>query len=276
MRTTTCFDGIDNSNEAIVLRRLISSWLFTSLTSFSALATTFPIARFQPLAYTVELFRILLIGIVRSTFTFARFAGLSLVNVPLLGACRPECFTDPFLQCHHFVLFALELGQLFAEQMLDTLVQLHVVLRYECDGLAGPSGTCGTTNPMDVVLAVHRDVQIQHYVHVRNVETAGSNVGGDKNLACLRFELVQCRQPLVLCHLTVQWYGSESKRTQHQCRADRIVAGAAENHKTVAGQFVQHVHEVNVLEAGRYEEIVLKQFLHRLVLARHFHLDRIA
>uniref|UniRef100_A0A2M3ZNB6 Putative secreted peptide n=1 Tax=Anopheles braziliensis TaxID=58242 RepID=A0A2M3ZNB6_9DIPT len=229
-----------------------SSWL--------SLISALLAARLEPFASPIELLGIV---IVRTTgrgcpsFTLHSLADLPLLDVLLLHACRSLCFGDALLQGHHFVLFALVLGQLLRQQVLDALIQLHVVLRDEGDGLTGATRPSRTSNPVNVVLTVHRNVQIQHHIDMRYVETTRCHIGRDQYLARLGFELVQCSQAFVLCHLPMQRYGGQSERPQHQRRPDGVVAGAAENHETIARQLVQDVHQIDVLVLGRNEDVVL-------------------
>ena len=58
----------------------------------------------------------------------------------------------PLLKGHHFILDCLVEGQLLADQLLDALVQLDVVLRHEGDGLPRPARPRRPAHAVDVVL----------------------------------------------------------------------------------------------------------------------------
>jgi hypothetical protein len=79
---------------------------------------------------------------------------------------------DPFVQNHDLLFDGLEEGQLLSDKVLDSLVQLDVVLGNERDGLAGAARAGSSPNAVDVVFAVRRDVVVDDDVNVRNVQTS--------------------------------------------------------------------------------------------------------
>ena len=80
------------------------------------------------------------------------------------------CFSDT-LQEHEYALLLgrVEL-QLLADQGLDTLKELDIVLRDERDRTSTTTSSCRTTDSMDVVLAVGRDIKVEDQVYVRDIE----------------------------------------------------------------------------------------------------------
>ena len=73
----------------------------------------------------------------------------------------------------------------------------------ECDCLAGASSPGCPTNSMDVVLGVGGNVEIDHYVDVRYIQTTASHVGCHQDGVTLTLELIQCSQSLGLAQLAV-------------------------------------------------------------------------
>ena len=61
-------------------------------------------------------------------------------------------FGHSFLQSHNIRLFNGEEGQLKPEQVLDALVQLHVVLGDKGDGFTSATGSGCAPHSMDVIL----------------------------------------------------------------------------------------------------------------------------
>ena len=55
-------------------------------------------------------------------------------------------------ECHDLVVDGLVEGQLLADEVLDPLVQLDVVLRHEGDGLPGTTRPRRPTHPVNVIL----------------------------------------------------------------------------------------------------------------------------
>ncbi len=98
------------------------------------------------------------------------------------------------LQNHHLLVRSLIQRQLLADQMLNALKELHVVLSHERDGFARAAGARRTAHTMNVVLGVSGYVKVDDHVHVRNVEASAGHVCREQNRACLRLELVQRAQ----------------------------------------------------------------------------------
>jgi hypothetical protein len=60
-------------------------------------------------------------------------------------------FTDGVGQRHHSLFVARVLIEFALDQVLDALIQLHVVLSDESDGASRAAGTSGATDAMDVI-----------------------------------------------------------------------------------------------------------------------------
>ena len=56
------------------------------------------------------------------------------------------------------------------DELLDLLEDLHVVLRDESDGAAGPASTGGAADPVNVVFGVGGDVVVENAVDTGDVQ----------------------------------------------------------------------------------------------------------
>ena len=141
--------------------------------------------------------------------------------------------------------------ELLAQQRLDALVQLHVVLRDERHGEPVPPRPSGAPYPVDVVLAVGRDVVVQYHVNRRDVEAPARDVGRHQDAPRAGFELVEGAEPLRLRHLPVQARGGEAEVAQQQGGALGVGALGGEDEHGLAGAGVarQGRHQVHVLAA---------------------------
>ena len=102
----------------------------------------------------------------------------------------------------------------------------------------------GPAHPMDVILAVGRDVKVNNNVHMRDIKSSACHVCCQQNRSRFGFELVETRQPLVLIHLTIEGDRSEAEAPQHQRQPQRGRARAAEDHKRVPSHLVQNVDQI--------------------------------
>ncbi len=135
-----------------------------------------------------SLFLLLLLVVVIVSFPFPSTSTCSISHLRLGDPLRLE---DALIEEHHLAVDRLVEGQLLADEVLNALVQLHVVLRDQCHGLPVPPGASRPSHPVDVRLRVRGNVVVHHNVHVGNVQAAGGDVGGQQNGARLRLELVQ-------------------------------------------------------------------------------------
>ena len=91
----------------------------------------------------------------------------------------------------------------------DTLEELDIVLGHEGDRLATAPSTCGTTDSVNIVLRVGRQVIVDDEVDRGDIEPTRGDVGRDEDGLGARFELVQSSESLRLRELTVQGDGRE-------------------------------------------------------------------
>ena len=106
------------------------------------------------------------------------------------------------------------------------------------------------------------------------VKASRSNVSGEENRSRFSFKLIQTRQPLVLTHLPIKRYSCESETSEQERKSESGAASAAKDHEGVAGQLVEDVHQVDLLELERDEEIILQQLFDHLITSRNFNLNR--
>ena len=190
-----------------------------------------------------------------------------------------------FQQNKRHLLLTRILLQLLPNQLLDSLVILHVVLRYETDRMSRATGTCRSSHAMNVVLSVARNVEVQHKVHVGNIETARCDVRGDEDVARALSELVQRAQTLLLRHLSMETDCFEAEVAKHQRQTLSGGACGDEDDDGLPAEFVQDEGQVAVLILGgdkhilhvkrRNEKHLLNERTHSLVLGRYLDLHRI-
>ena len=156
---------------------------------------------------------------------------------------------------------------------LPTVGELHIVLGHERDGAPGSARSGRPAHPLAIVLAVCRNVEVDHDVHVGDVKASRCNVCGKENRSRFCFELIQTRQPFVLAHLPIKRYSCESETSEQERKSESGAASAAKDHEGVAGQLVEDVHQVDLLELERDEEIILQQLVDCLITSRDFNFD---
>ena len=158
----------------------------------------------------------------------------TLALFPHLHRGFPGGLGDPLSEHGHGFLVHGVPVHLFAQDPLDPLEQLDVVLRDERDGFPRSTGTGRSTDPMDVLFRVRGDVVVDDQVDERDIETSttekkggvvsasapGSRTGGGggprrlhspsghvgryQDLSPAALELVQRAQPRTLTQLSVQ------------------------------------------------------------------------
>ena len=103
---------------------------------------------------------------------------------------------------------------------------------------------------MNVVLAVARNVEVQHEVHVGDVEAARSHVGGDEDVTGAFAELVQRAETLLLRHLPVETDRFEAQIAKHQRQTLCRGARGDEDDDRLPAELVQDEGQVAVLVLG--------------------------
>ena len=74
------------------------------------------------------------------------------------------------------LVFALVFGELFANEGLNLLEYLYVVLGHKSDSFPCPSSTGSSADAMHVIFRAAWDVEVDDHVHRRDVETSRSDV----------------------------------------------------------------------------------------------------
>ena len=67
---------------------------------------------------------------------------------------------------------------------------------------------------MNIVLGVSGNVKVEYHIHVGDVQSSTSNIGGHQDGAHLPLELVQGAKTFGLSHLSVQRNGIQTKVAQ--------------------------------------------------------------
>ena len=134
-------------------------------------------------------------------------------------------------------------GQFLSNQLLYSLVQLNIIpnnsnkvglpvpithscktciktchlLCDKCDCFARASCSGRPPDTVDVVLGVSWNVEVDHDVHVRDVQTPAGHVSSNQYGVTPALELVQCTESLGLAQLAVDGDGTEPQTPQQQC-----------------------------------------------------------
>ena len=166
------------------------------------------------------------------------------------------CLRHTFQQNQRHLFLARILLQLLPDQLLDPLVVLHVILRYETDGVSRTACARRSSHAVNVVLAVARNVEVQHEVHVGDVEAARSHVGGDEDVTGAFAELVQRAETLLLRHLPVETDRFEAQVAKHQRQTLCRGARGDEDDDRLPAELVQDEGQVAVLVLGGDEHVL--------------------
>ena len=84
------------------------------------------------------------------------------------------------------------------EHPLDAPQQVDLVDAHQADGLARGTGPTGPADPMDVVLRVPRELEVDDDRQVLDIETAGRDVRGDEDPDIAGLETLERPCPLGL------------------------------------------------------------------------------
>ena len=134
---------------------------------------------------------LIIVGVLRTPLAVSALATIPAVLVSQLLRSLSLGFSYPLGQHQDLLFVAGELGHLLANDALNALQELDIVLRGERDGLSSPARSCCSPDSVDVVLAMSWNVIIYDVVDEGDIETSRGDVCRDKNGASARFELVQ-------------------------------------------------------------------------------------
>mmetsp|Transcript_65427 Transcript_65427/g.133084 ORF Transcript_65427/g.133084 Transcript_65427/m.133084 type:complete len:325 (-) Transcript_65427:267-1241(-) len=186
---------------------------------------------------------------------------------------EPLGLAHPLQQDQDGLFVELVLGELLSQQALQSLVDLDIVLGHHGDGLSRFSRPCRSAHPVDVVLSVTGQVEVDDQVDVGDIEPASRHVRADQDRPRAAGKLVQGTQALGLGHLAVQADGGKSEIAKHQGQPLHVVAGGPEYQHGLSGVFVDEVRQVAILVLGRNEQVGLQEFLGGLKLCGDLDLD---
>lgn len=122
----------------------------------------------------------------------------ALALLPHLHGSLPRRLRDSLPEYSHRLLVHRVPVHLLAQDTLDTLEQLDIVLRDERDGLSRSTRTGRSSDSMNVFLRMRGDVVIDDQVDQRDIQTSRRDVGGHQDLPASGFKLVQSSQPRTL------------------------------------------------------------------------------
>jgi hypothetical protein len=87
-------------------------------------------------------------------------------------------------------MFVLQriLFKLAADQLLNLLENLDVVLSYKSHSTPSPASSCSSANAVHVVFAVAWDVEVDDYIYRRNIKSTRGYIGRNHyaSLTCLK------------------------------------------------------------------------------------------
>mmetsp|Transcript_106745 Transcript_106745/g.307038 ORF Transcript_106745/g.307038 Transcript_106745/m.307038 type:complete len:222 (-) Transcript_106745:170-835(-) len=175
---------------------------------------------------------------------------------------------------HNGVLEFRELVELLAEEVLDALEELDVVLGHECDRAPRSAGARRAANAMDVVLGVLGNVVVDDEVHGRHVQPARRDVGTNEDPLLLGLKALQGAQSLRLRHLPVQADRRPSQVPEKDRQLLRREASICKDHHGVMGIVGDERCKVGLFEFGGDEHVVLHQARSRVVLRADLDLYR--
>ena len=188
-----------------------------------------------------------------------------------MGLSLSLCHT--VIENQRVFVFNWELNQLLTNECLDFLENFDIVLGNERDCFTGLACSSCATDSMDVVLGVSWNIEVDHDINVRDVETTRGHIRRDQNIPLVCLEAVQRVQPLHLSKFTVDVDGFEVEESQSEGELESGVAGGGEDYDFLACELGQEVDQVRVLVLGGAEEVGLFESRHSLVLRVHFDLN---
>ena len=69
---------------------------------------------------------------------------------------------------------------------------------------AGFAGASGAANPVDIILRMGRNIEIEHMAHVRDIEAAGGDVRANDEVHAAALERIERGHAGALIHVAVQ------------------------------------------------------------------------
>lgn len=121
-----------------------------------------------------------------------------------------------------------------ANELLDLLENLNIVLSDESYGTTGPASASSTSHSMHVVLTVTGDIVIDDHIHRWDIQSTRSHISSNQNALLTSLELVKSVKSLVLRHLTVNVNCLKVQESQHQRYLKRGVASGREDDRLFA------------------------------------------
>lgn len=116
-----------------------------------------------------------------------------------------------------------------------------VIAGNEVDGDTLPTETTATTDTVDVVLTVGREVIVDNQRHLLDIDTTSPDIGGDKNTRVALPEVLHNAVTLLLRHLTVHARDCEVGLTHLVGEPVDLAAGVAEDDCLCDGQGVVEI-----------------------------------
>ena len=163
------------------------------------------------------------------------------------------------MQHAHRLRIHRELVHLLSDHTLDPLDKLDIVLRHDGDRLSCSSSTRRSSDSMDVVLRVGRDVVVDDDIDEWDVESSRGDIRRDEDGSSSGLELVECSETGGLVQVSVEGDRGETEHAEEDRELLGGVDGRGEDDDGVGGELVAEVDEVGLLLGERAEDVVLEE-----------------
>ena len=108
----------------------------------------------------------------------------------------------------------LGLGELLPRRFLDRLEQMALSRRDEQQRGTRPPGPAGAPDPVHIRLGVVRDVVVEHMRYPLDVQTPGSDIGGDQDVDASRSRSAAMVRSRWLCGISPLMAAAENPRAR--------------------------------------------------------------
>ena len=163
--------------------------------------------------------------------------------------------------------------RLLARCLLDVFQHLEIFRTNQRCGIAEFASTPRSANPVHVVVASPRHIEVEHVADVGDVEAAGCNVTGCQEQNLARAEAIERRHARALIHIAVQRASIEAVLGQRLEQDCNVTLAITENdrvaHRFAADQIAQDLTLGKILAIGAEPE-PLGDRLCRCGRRRHF------
>ena len=162
-----------------------------------------------------------------------------------------------------------------ANELLDPFQGEHVLFAGQRDRLAGASRPRGAPDAVHVVLAVLRQVVVQHQVQLFDVQAAGRDVGGHQVLQLARLQIVDQALALALREIADDVLAGEAVALQPGGHFEGHLLGVGENQRVAPLLARQNSEQQAQLAVAGNVVQLLRDLVHRDPFRRNRNLRRV-